>query len=90
MGKHPGHPFYSISVLNDHGLLKELKEQLTLEKTDTVPAATSIPPHVSHARAILKVFHICMSNKDALENFKADLTTAVADAVDAKYKQMVA
>jgi hypothetical protein len=86
MGKHPGHHFYSIPVLNDHVLLKELKEQLTLEQTDTVPAATGIPPHVSHARAISKVFNICMSNKDALDNFKADLKTAVADAVDAKVR----
>ncbi len=43
-----------------------------------------IPPHVSHARAITKVFNICMSNKDALNDFKADSKTAVADAVDAK------
>ncbi len=40
--------------------------------------------HVSHARAITKVFNICMSNKDALDDFKADLKMAVVDAVDAK------
>lgn len=84
MGKHPGHLFYSIPVLNDPVLLRELKEQLTMEKTDTVPSATGIPPHVSHAKAITKVFNICMSNKDALNDFKAELKTAVADAVDAK------
>ena len=55
-----------------------------MEKTDTVPSATGIPPHVSHAKAITKVFNICMSNKDALDDFKAELKTAVADAVDAK------
>jgi hypothetical protein len=33
MGTHPGHLFYSIPVLNDPVLLRELKEQLTLEQT---------------------------------------------------------
>lgn len=55
-----------------------------MEKTDTVPSATGIPPHVSHAKAITKVFNICMSNKDALDDFKAELKMAVADAVNAK------
>ncbi len=84
MGKHPGHLFYSILVLNDPVLLRELKEQLTLEQTETIPTAMGIPPHVSYARVITKVFDICMSNKDALNNFKADLKMAVADAVNAK------
>jgi hypothetical protein len=86
MGKHPGKLFYSIPVLNDPVLLRELKEQLTLEQTETILTATGIPPRVSHARAITKVFNICMSNKDAFNNFKADLKMAVADAVDAKVR----
>jgi hypothetical protein len=32
IGKHPGHLFYSILILNDSVLFRELKEQLTLEQ----------------------------------------------------------
>jgi hypothetical protein len=86
MGKHPGHLFYSIPVLNDPVLLRELKEQLTMEKTDTVPSAMGIPPHVSHAKAITKVFNICMSNKDALDDFKAELKIAVAEETETCFR----
>jgi hypothetical protein len=58
MGKHLGHLFYSITVLKDPVLLRELKEQLTLEQKETVLIATGIPPCVSHTRAITKLLHL--------------------------------
>ena len=82
--KHAAHPFLNIPLLNDANLLMELKEQVTLEPTDTVKFATGVPPHVTHSKAIKEVLCVSIANSNRLDKFAADLKEAVSEAIDAK------
>ena len=44
--KNPGHPFASLTILNNPELLNLLKGKVTLEPTLSLSKATGIPPHV--------------------------------------------
>ena len=82
--KYPNHPFLSLPLFDEPELLKELKEQVTLEPNDDVPTVTGSPPHVDHAIAIKEVFDMCTSIKDGQDLFQEKLEESVSKAVDKK------
>ena len=60
------------------------KYKTAAELNEHVPRVTGIPPHVEHMRQIKNLEALAIHTRDSVDGFRADLVSAVSDAVDAK------
>lgn len=80
--KVPGHPFGSISLLNDPELVAYLKTVVTLEPCGQVTAASGIPPHIKQAVKTNEILEAC---KKMLETM-GDMTNVVQSSVSQAFE----
>ena len=81
--KQPNHPFSAIPLLQYPGLLQRLQKFVTLDRTDNMPQATGIPPHIDHSQKLseilLKVTQITSMMMHQTEEIKASVVQAIEE-----------
>ena len=81
--KQQNHPFSAIPLLQYPGLHQRLQKFVTLDKTDNMPQATGIPPHIDHSQKLseilLKVTQITSMMMHLTEEIKASVVQAIEE-----------
>ena len=85
--KYPDHPFYGLTLLDNHELLDELKSKhLTLGLTQQVPLATGVPPHIDNIIVLKNLFDHCTQSDLKVNNYREFWCESVFDVICQKVK----
>jgi hypothetical protein len=60
-GRHAGHPFLAVPLLQNPELLLRLKTKVTTEPTETMSKSTGVPPHVMQLNLMTSLLELCQS-----------------------------
>jgi hypothetical protein len=60
-GRHAGHPFSAVPLLQNPELLLRLKAKVTTEPTETMSKSTGVPPHVMQLNLMTSLLELCQS-----------------------------
>jgi len=83
----PGHPFSLIPLLSNPQLLGELNELVTLERGGQMTTPTGIPPHVTSAVMMQKIFELCETTLKTIKSLTEDIKVSVKEAFEEKAEE---
>ena len=70
----PGHPFLQSPLLQHPTLIESLKNEVTLEPTESMPKATGVPPHIVQICLLQKVLFLCNDTLEKVSDFLDDFS----------------
>ena len=60
-GRHQGHPFSALPLLQNPELLLRLKAKVTIKPTESMPQSTGVPPHVMQLTLMMNLLELCQT-----------------------------
>jgi len=76
-----GHPFAALPLLNNHALLSQLKDLVTLNPVRHIKNATGIPPHIKQALLTHQVLDTCIATLNQVQTMMQDVKVAISEAI---------
>ena len=81
-GKHQGHPFSAIPLLQDPQLLLRLKAKVTIEPTVFMSKSTGVPPHVKQLNLITNLLELCHTTLLKVTDQATTVRQTIFDAME--------